>query len=293
MRVVVLGAGGQVGRELVERVPWPADTEVVGLGRAELDVRDAAGVGRMLDGRPDLVVNCAAYTAVDRAESEPDLAWAVNAEAVAGLARAAADRAVGLVHLSTDYVFDGTSARAYTEEDPVAPLGVYGASKEAGERAIRDAGGRHWIVRTSWVVGVYGANFVKTIARLAAERDGLRVVGDQRGKPTCARDLAAALALASARLVDGAVPAGTYHLAGSPACTWHDLAERVVDRQAAYTGRRPPVAAITTAEWPSPAKRPARSVLDCTRWTTVTGIPAPDWRPGVDAIVSELLGGRA
>lgn len=292
MKVVVLGAGGQVGRELATRVIWPAGADIVGLARADLDICDTAGIERMLDGRPDLVVNCAAYTAVDRAESEPELAFAVNASAVGALARAAAKRKIPLVHLSTDYVFDGTSARAYTEDDPVAPLGVYGASKEAGEREIRAAGGRHWILRTSWVVGVYGANFVKTIVRLAAERDGLRVVGDQHGKPTCARELAAAIAVAARPMLAGDMPLGTYHLAGSPACTWYDLAVRVVDQQAAYTGRRPPVTAITTAEWPSPAQRPARSVLDCTKWSTATGLPAPDWRPGVDAIVRELLGGQ-
>jgi dTDP-4-dehydrorhamnose reductase len=293
-RVLVTGAGGQLGRELAAGAPWPDGWSVVGLDRAGLDVEDAAAVDARLDAlRPALVVNAAAWTAVDKAESEPARAFAANATAVGHLARACAARGVGLVSLSTDYVFDGSKDGAWTEDDPVAPLGVYGASKRAGEEAILAAGGAHWVVRTSWVVGVHGANFVKTIDRAARERERLRVVADQRGCPTPARDLAAALATAAPGMLAGAVPSGVYHLAGAPVTTWHALAAFVVERQARHTGRRPPVDAITTADWPTPARRPANSALDCAKWERATGQRRPDWEAGVAAIVDELHGGAA
>jgi dTDP-4-dehydrorhamnose reductase len=173
-------------------------------------------------------------------------------------------------------------------DDPVSPLGVYGASKEAGERLVRGAGGRRWIVRTSWVVGFHGNNVVNTIARAARERDRLRVVADQTGTPTPARGLAIALAAAAPRILAGQLPPGTWHLAGAPPCTWHELACHVVEEQAKYTGRKPPVDAIATADWPTPARRPANSALDCGKWYRATGIAQPEWRDGVAEIVSEL-----
>ncbi len=290
--VVVLGAGGQVGRELVGGVAWPGGLDVVGLDRASLDLSDAPAVAARLAAlRPALVVNAAAYTAVDRAESEPAAAYRVNGAAVAQLARTCADLDAGLVHLSTDYVFDGTGDRPWREDDPTNPLGVYGASKLAGEEGVRAVGGRSWLVRTAWVVGVHGANFVKTIDRAARERDRLRVVADQRGCPTPARDLAAALAAAAPAMCSGAVPPGTYHLAGAPVATWHELATFVVERQARHTGKRPPIDPIATADWPTPARRPANSALDCAKWEAATGQTRPDWRAGVAAIVDELHGG--
>ncbi|MBA2319867.1 MAG: dTDP-4-dehydrorhamnose reductase, partial [Deltaproteobacteria bacterium] len=221
--------------------------------------------------RPTVVINAAAYTAVDRAESEPALAYGVNAPAA--LVGWCAERNARLIHVSTDYIFDGTKDAPYVEDDPPAPLGVYGASKLAGERMIRASGVRHVIVRTSWVVGRHGSNFVKTIARLAGERDVLRVVADQRGRPTPARRLAEALL----GLADHPAE-GTFHFAGDPPVSWWDVARYVA----------PPgvdVVPITTAEYPTPAKRPANSVLDCSRWLAEVGIPLPDWREGVREIL--------
>jgi dTDP-4-dehydrorhamnose reductase len=266
MRLVALGAGGQVGRELTA-------LGVLGLDRSQADLGDPTVLEAV---RPDVVINAAAYTAVDRAEAEPEAAFRANATGVGHLARWCAARGVGLVHVSTDYVFDGQKAGEYGEDDPTAPLGVYGASKLAGEVAIRESGARHAIVRTSWVVGRHGANFVKTIARISAERQEIRVVADQRGRPTPAADLAAALV----RVAQTDFAAETLHFAGNPVCTWHDLASHVVG----VLGRECRVIPIATAEYPTAARRPANSALDCGRWIARFGA-LPDWRAGVRAIL--------
>lgn len=268
--VVVLGAGGQVGRELVA-------LGATGLARADGDLADEASALAALDARaPDVVINCAAYTGVDQAEREPEAAFRMNAEFPGWLGQWCARRGVGLVHVSTDYVFDGTKDGEYVEDDPVAPLGVYGTSKEAGEQAVRASGASHAIVRTSWVVGRYGNNFVRTIARLARERDLLRVVADQYGRPTPSKPLAAALLALAQRDLQSR----TYHFAGDPVATWWDVARFVA----------PPsvdVRPIATEDWPTAAKRPLNSALDCTRWLTEIGIALPDWRAGVREILEE------
>ena len=193
MKIVVFGAGGQIGREVC-RAAWPPGHTILPLDRKAVDITKSAAVGAMLTREtPDLAINLAAYTAVDRAESEPDQAWAVNCAGAAHIAAACGENATPLIHLSTDYVFDGRKTEPYREDDAVGPLGVYGRSKEAGERAVRAALAQHVILRTAWVFGAHGANFVKTMLRLAAERPVLRVVADQRGCPTAAADIAAAL----------------------------------------------------------------------------------------------------
>lgn len=289
--ILVFGAGGQVGFELL-RTAWADGLRPVGLARAEGDVTDPAAVAAaMAAHRPALVVNASAYTAVDKAESEPDRAFAVNRDGPANLARACAGAGVPLIHISTDYVFDGTSkADPWREDDPVAPQGVYAASKLAGEDAMRAILPDHVILRTAWVFGAHGHNFVKTMLRLARERDTLRVVADQRGCPTPAAGIAAAIAImARARLTGGGWTPGVFHYAGAPATSWHGFAERIVERAASRIGRRPPVQAITTADFPTPARRPANSVLDTARIGQAYGIPPADWMTGLDRILDEIL----
>ncbi|MGQ9368592.1 dTDP-4-dehydrorhamnose reductase [Azospirillum sp. ST 5-10] len=289
-RILVVGASGQVARELA-RAPLPAGISLRGVGRPELDIADRAAVhaGIARSGAA-AVVNAAAYTAVDRAEAEPDAAFAVNAKGPGFLAEATAALGLPLVHLSTDYVFDGSKRGPYRETDPVAPLGVYGASKEAGERAVRDGNPRHVILRTAWVYSPFGGNFVKTMLRLGAERDELRVVADQRGCPTSAGELAAAIVAILGRVLDrpDEAPWGTYHLAGAGETTWHGLAEAVFDRAAPRLGRRPAVVPITTAEYPTPARRPANSVLDCTLAAQRFGVRLRPWREALATVVDEL-----
>src|SRR5438270_10990758 len=217
MKLLVLGAGGQVGRELCRR-EWPARYRIAAFDRGDVDITSAQSIAdAMRRERPDLVINAAAYTAVDRAESEPDAAWAINCTGPAQLAEACRTAAVPLIHISTDYVFDGSKAGPYQEGDPVNPLGVYGRSKEAGDRAIRDAFAEHVILRTAWVYSAHGHNFVKTMLRLAGERPVLRVVAAQTGSPTSAADIAAALAVVVQRIGVGQGRWGTYHFTGAGA----------------------------------------------------------------------------
>ncbi|WP_454021098.1 dTDP-4-dehydrorhamnose reductase [Azospirillum sp. Marseille-Q6669] len=289
--VLVFGSNGQVGFELL-RAAWAPDLTPVGLDRASGDVTDARAVAAAIAAyRPALVVNASAYTAVDRAESERDAAFAVNRDGPANLARACAAAGVPLIHISTDYVFDGTSkSTPWSEDDPVAPQGVYAASKLAGEEAVRDAQPDHVILRTAWVFGAHGHNFVKTMLRLARERDELRVVADQHGCPTPAAAIAAAItAIARTRLGGGSWTSGTFHYGGAPATTWHGFADRIVERAAPRIGRRPTVTAITTADFPTPARRPANSVLDTTRLGQAYGIPPADWMTGLDRVLDDIL----
>jgi dTDP-4-dehydrorhamnose reductase len=242
--------------------------------------------------RPDFIINAAAYTAVDRAESEPDAAWAGNCTGPANLATACDDARVPLVHLSTDYVFDGSKIGAYREDDPVNPLGVYGKSKEAGDRAVRGALSQHVIVRTAWVYSAHGSNFVKTMLRLAAERPVLRVVADQTGSPTSAADIAAAIRTIVQQLAAGNTGWGTYHFAGGGAVTWHGFAEAIFDLAAQWRGPPPLVEAITTADYPTPARRPANSVLDCSRIGATFGIVPRPWRAALAEVIRELREGE-
>jgi len=297
MRILVLGSAGQLGFELL-RAPLPAGWSLIGRTRGELDITDPAAIrGAIGEVAPDLVVNAAAYTAVDRAEAEADRAYAANATAPGQIAAACAERGAMLVHVSTDYVFDGRKTGPYVETDPVNPLGVYGASKEAGERAVRAALDHHVILRTAWVYGAHGHNFVKTMLRLGAERDRLSVVADQRGCPTAAADIATAILGVACRLAAGkqpgeALPWGTYHFVGAGETTWHGFAEAIFEIAAAALGRRPVVQAITTAEYPTPAQRPANSVLDCTRFRQAFGIDPPPWQASLGTVLQELAARR-
>ena len=288
--VLVFGAAGQVGRELVAQA-WPDGLAAIGLDRAAADITDHTVVARALaQHRPALVVNAAAYTAVDKAEQEQARAWAVNRDGAANLAAACAAQDVPLVHLSTDYVFDGTKSGAYLEDDPVCPLGVYGASKEAGEAAIRAQLARHVILRTAWVFGVHGNNFVKTMLRLGAERPELGIVADQRGCPTEAADIARAAArIAAAHLsAPSSAQLGTFNYVGAPPTTWHGFAGAIFARAAAGGRRVPALRAITTADYPTPARRPANSVLAPDKLARVYGIAPCDWPAALDRVLGVL-----
>ena len=289
-RILILGAGGQVGQEL-RQAAWPAGTVLSALDRQGCDVADAAAVETVVAGfKPDLLVNASAYTAVDKAESDADTAFAVNRDAPAAMAASCARHGAGLVHISTDYVFDGSAEGAYREEAPVCPLGVYGASKLAGEQAIQQRTDRALILRTAWVFGAQGGNFLKTMLRLGADRPELRVVADQRGCPTPADAIAAAIATAAPRLLADDRAWGIYHYAGAPATHWHGFAEAIFDAAQAYGRPRPVVHPITTADYPTPARRPANSVLDSSRFASAFGVPAADWRAGIDRVLQQLLG---
>lgn len=284
MTLVVFGAGGQVGRELAE-LAQARGLAVRALARSEVDITDAAAVSEAVRGA-DFVANCAAYTAVDKAESERDQAFAVNATAPGVIARACADAGAVLLHISTDYVFRGDGDRPWREDDPIAPLSVYGESKAAGEAAVRAALPRHVILRTAWVFAAHGHNFVRTMLRLGAERPELRIVADQRGGPTPAADIAAAiLAIRDRALASGFSDWGTFHFAGSPATTWHDFAAAIFAERG---GAAPVLHPIATVEYPTPARRPSNSVLDCSKIGRVFGLAQPGWRRALSPIVRAM-----
>lgn len=279
MRLLVFGKTGQVARELARIVP-----DAVFLGRDQADLADpAACADRIAAIGADAVINAAAWTAVDKAEAEEPAATLVNGAAPAAMARAAAARGLPFLHLSTDYVFDGTGEQPFTPVHPTKPQNAYGRSKLAGEEGVRSANGPHLILRTSWVVSAHGANFVKTMLRLGAERESLTVVADQIGGPTPAADIARALVISARALRDGAA-GGTHHFSGAPDTSWADFA-RAIMAEAGLTCR---ITDIATAEYPTPAKRPLNSRLDCRAFTTAFGIPRPDWHAGLTAIVKEL-----
>jgi len=288
MRVLIIGTTGQLARELHRE---PALAEVTLVPAEKVDLADAPRVQALVErAHPQLIINAAAYTAVDRAETESERAYAINEHGPATLAAQCAQRNIPLFHVSTDYVFDGSKRSAYVETDATTPLGVYGASKLAGELQVRRILERHLIVRTSWVFSAHGQNFVKTMLRLAAERDELRVVADQHGRPTAAAALAKALLTLARRLARGdSLPWGTYHFAGRGETTWHGFASAIVEAQGEYTKRRPIVTPIATSDYPTPAKRPQNSVLDTTRFENLLGITPPAWREGLDAVLRELL----
>lgn len=290
-RLLVTGANGQLGRELLKRGP---DLGLVMLGRtrADLDIGDPDAVLRVVaDAGVDVVVNAAAYTAVDLAEQDRDRAFAVNAAGPLHLAQACAANGLPLLHVSTDYVFDGTKSGAYREDDPVAPINVYGASKEAGERAVRDALPAHVILRTSWVYSAHGRNFVLTMRQLAAERDTLNVVADQHGSPTSAADLADAILKVASRLAGGATGYGTFHYTGAGVTTWHGFAGAVMDRCLPPGRPSPRLVPISTADFPRPAARPANSALDCRLIEQVWGIRPRPWREALADVCRELGAG--
>ena len=288
MSIVICGAGGQLGRELVRL----ADARTTALDRAGLDITDAAAVQATLQRlQPRAVINAAAYTAVDRAESDSATACSINRDGAANLAQACADVGAALLHVSTDYVFDGTQDAPYAETDPANPQSVYGRSKWEGEQAVRKACQRHLILRVSWLFGAHGGNFVKTMLRLARERPELRVVADQRGGPTPAADFALALTQLARRIAAGEeLPWGTYHYAGQPAVSWHGFASVIVDAAQAegLIAHKPAVQAISTADYPTPARRPANSTFDTRRCEARLGLRMPLWQTGLVEMLQTL-----
>lgn len=289
LRLAVIGTQGQLAHSLAE---LSGDgVSVTCIGRPLLDLAQPETVAAALDDLPaDLLVNAAAYTAVDRAERESDLAFRVNRDGAAAVAAVCARRSLPLIHLSTDYVFDGTRVGAWRETDACHPQTVYGASKLAGEQAVLAAFPATVILRTAWLHSPFGSNFVKTMLRLSGERDRLRVVADQHGSPTYAPDLAVAILAMARRLTSApdAVLSGIFHLAGAGETTWHGLAVTTM----AMAGRGVLVDPITTAEYPTLAKRPANSVLDTAKVEAVYGLRLPPWQEGVRHGVARLLSGE-
>jgi len=286
--MLIFGAGGQLGQEMLATAR-ETGIRADGLLRADADITDRSAVDRAMERlKPRLVLNAAAYTAVDRAESDVAAAEAINIKGAENIAAASAAMGVPMVHISTDYVFDGGKPSAYVETDPISPLGVYGRTKAEGEALVRLRNPAHIILRTSWVFGPYGANFLKTMLRLARERDVLRVVADQHGRPTSTRDIAEAV-LAVRRGVGGdAAVWGTYHFAGSDAVSWHEFATLIVEAQAPYAGRKPSVTAITTPDYPTPARRPANSELDSSLFAATFGYRAVDLVTRIEQAVAAL-----
>jgi dTDP-4-dehydrorhamnose reductase len=287
--ILVFGGNGQLGQELT-RASAARAIPLAALARAQADITDHVGVREAIKHHaPSLVVNAAAYTKVDRAETEPDAARQGNEIGPATLAAACAAAGVPLIHISTDYVFDGSKVGAYVETDAIAPLGCYGRTKAVGERAVREAAPLHLIIRTSWVYGEFGQNFLKTVLKLAATRDELRMVADQRGCPTSTADLADAILTIAPQLAGQKKAWGTYHFAGSGVTTWHGFASRIVAAQAPLTGRSPRVTAIATADYPTPARRPMSSQLDCSLFARVFGVRARPWTEEADRITRAVV----
>lgn len=286
--ILVTGGSGQLATALARQTQVP----IRHAGRPEFDYDNPQTIEAVFKATsPWLVVNAAAYTAVDAAETDEDAAYRANRDGPALLARLCAEAGASLIHISTDYVFDGAKGTPYIETDPVSPQGVYGASKLAGEQAVLASGARAIILRTSWVYSPWGRNFVRTMLTLGQTRDRLTVVSDQKGCPTTAGDLSDAILAIVARLRDGwrDAYAGVYHTAGSGWTTWHGLAVAAFEEAAQHNRRVPIIDPITTADWPTPAKRPADSRLDCTRLAQVFGIRLPDWRPSLGPVVDAIL----
>jgi dTDP-4-dehydrorhamnose reductase len=286
--ILVTGGSGQLATALARQTR----VAVRHTGRPEFDFDKPETISAVFRAaQPRLVVNAAAYTAVDAAETDQDAACRANRDGPALLARLCAESGATLIHVSTDYVFDGAKGSPYRETDPVAPQGVYGASKLAGEQAVLASGARAIVLRTAWVYSPWGRNFVRTMLNVGKTRDRLTVVADQKGCPTTAGDLADAILAIAARLHDGWRDdyAGVYHAAGSGWTTWHGLAVAAFEEAARHGQRAPVVDPITTADWPTPAKRPADSRLDCTRLGQVFGVRLPDWRSSAGPVVDAIL----
>lgn len=291
MKIVVSGREGQVVQSLMEKAAQRPDLEVIALGRPELDLADPATIRKAIaDAKPDVVVSAAAYTAVDQAEDEPELALAVNAAGAAAVAEAAKACGAPVIHLSTDYVFAGNSDKPYAETDPTGPRSVYGSSKLEGERLVAAANPQHIILRTAWVYSPFGKNFVKTMLRLAETRDGLSVVSDQWGNPTSALDIAEAII----RVVDhlGVKPDfadyGIYHLAGTGDINWSGFARGIFVESAKHGGPTAEVTDIATADYPTKAARPANSRLSTEKFTTTFGWSMPHWQASLAEVVTRL-----
>jgi len=291
MSLLIIGSNGQLGQEL-GRQGQEQGFDILPLDLPEFDITDVSELQEVV-GRSgaSLIINASAYTAVDKAESEPGMAFAVNRDGPAHLAALCHERGIPLIHVSTDYVFDGTKKGPYRETDPVSPLGVYGRSKEEGERAVRDHLDKHLIIRTAWLYGIHGNNFVKTMLRLGRERETVQVVADQYGCPTNAADLAEAILHIAFHMAEKRTIAwGTYHYCGRGVTTWHGFAEAIFDeakRYGSFKVKR--VAPITTEEYPTPAKRPANSALDCSLIEEQFGISTRPWQESLAVMIPLLL----
>lgn len=291
MKVLITGAQGQVGKELA-RTADNHNYDVIAAGRAELDITQKSSVEDFfLKHKPDIVINAAAYTAVDKAEEEQDLAYTINQDGAKNLATACATLDIPLLHISTDYVFNGSKTEAYSEKDPVSPLGVYGKSKWLGEEAIRNELEHHIILRVAWVFGAQGDNFVKTMLRLGKERNELNVVADQYGGPSPAKNIAETLIkLISHYQHNKKLHWGTYHYCGAPKATWYDFA-REIFLQACKNdliNKNVKVNPITTAQYPTPARRPENSMLDCSKIKNTFNIEMPNWKNALNDVLEEL-----
>jgi dTDP-4-dehydrorhamnose reductase len=295
MRLLIAGWQGQVARALVEMAPGRADVTACAVGRAALDICEAKSIERALSAiSPTVVINSAAYTAVDKAETDVERAFALNRDGARLLAEAAAKRGIPIIHLSTDYVFDGKKPSAYVESDEARPATVFGRSKLEGEEAVRAANPKHIILRTSWIFSPFGRNFVKTMLAYAESQSQVRVVADQRGSPTYAPHLVSAiLELASIVSEPGADgPWGIYHAANAGTTTWSELAESVFTRSRALGGPSAEVEPIRSEDYPTPAQRLDNSQLDCSKLTRTFGLTLPSWQSGVDNCVERILNTR-
>jgi dTDP-4-dehydrorhamnose reductase len=289
--ILLFGGAGQLGQEITHAASR-RNIELKGLSRAQADISDPRQIADAFRSfSPAIVVNAAAYTNVDQAESDFEAAFLANARGPEILAAACREAGVPLIHFSTDYVFDGTKAGSYSESDPIAPIGAYGRTKAIGEDMVRSNHAMHLILRTSWVYGVFGSNFLKTILRLSKERPELRIVADQYGNPTSTAQIADAVFSIAPRIRDRTGPWGTYHFTGSGTTTWHGFAERIVDIQTRYTGRKPPVVPIRTEEYPTRARRPANSALDCSRFVETFGIAPATWTTESERAIAALFSG--
>ena len=289
--VFVAGRSGQLARELV-RSANPDQFGVSALGRADFDIQSERSIRSVVEKlRPRLIVNAAAYTAVDAAESDMSSAFALNAHAAQNLARVAADFGIPIIHVSTDYVFDGSLGRTYLETDEVGPASVYGQSKLEGETLVRAANPQHVILRTAWVYSPFGKNFVKTMLRLASDRDEISVVADQVGNPTAARDIAEGIWKIAAQFDAraGSFQPGTFHMAGDGDATWAEFAASIFEMSGSLGGPSARVKRIQSSDYPTPVKRPANSRLDCTKLEQAYAVRLPDWRGSLKVCVEELL----
>ena len=283
--ILITGAGGQVAHELAIT---ESEHKLIALSEQQLDITDLEQINDAFDKyRPDVVINAAAYTQVDRAEQDQALAYAINRDAVANLAQACKRIDSPLLHISTDYVYDGNKSGAYREDDETASAGVYGASKAAGDVALQSMLERYIILRTSWVFSATGNNFVKTMLRLGSERDELSIVNDQHGCPTSAQSIAAALLMIAERYLCGdEIEWGSYHFCSQPETTWHGFARQIFQQAKGFENLK--LNGITTSEYPTPATRPLNSVLDCSKFVAQFNTPQPDWREALDGILKQL-----
>ena len=283
--ILVTGANGQVGWELLRPENRDPEWVIIGLTRDDLDLTNPEKIDEIFEKyQPDVFVNPAAYTAVDKAESEQELAMQINAHAPKIFAQACKKRGIPMIQISTDYVFDGTKDGAYVESDPIAPLGAYGVSKEAGEAAIRNVLDQHVILRTAWVYGRHGNNFVKTMLRLGSERDTLGIVSDQHGCPTSAKDIAEAVIEICRAIFENRAEWGTYHFCGTGATTWYEFACQIFKN----ANLNLTVNAIKTEDYPTPAARPKNSVLDCEKTYKSFGIASPSWQTSLATMMEDI-----